>query len=116
MKDILSTIRNLQSREKVRLALGEPVQLLKVLCEGIVWTAAPGQNQKQELDKVIGCCLLYEGTSTLGVRFCFEKEERGGKKTGEEWRESETHWGCDGFRLVWDEIQRRAGYGATRGA
>ena len=45
MKDIPSTIRNLQSREKVRLALGEPVQLLKVLCEGIVWTAAPGQNQ-----------------------------------------------------------------------
>ena len=82
----------------VRLALGEPVQLLKVLCEGIVWTAAPGQNQKQELDKVIGCCLLYEGTSTLGVRFCFEKEERGGKKTGEELRESEKHGGCDGFR------------------
>ena len=71
MKDIPSTIRNLQSREKVRLALGEPVQLLKVLCEGIVWTAAPGQNQKQELDKVIGCCLLYEGTSTYGFRFGF---------------------------------------------
>ena len=53
MKDIPSTIRNLESREKVRLALGEPVQLLKVLCKGIVWTAAPGQNQNQEPAKTV---------------------------------------------------------------
>ena len=46
MKDIPFTIRYLQSREKVRLALGEPVQLLKVVDEGIVLTAAPGQNQR----------------------------------------------------------------------
>ena len=45
MKDIPFTIRNFQSRKKVRLPLGEPVQLLKGLCEGIVWTAAPGKNR-----------------------------------------------------------------------
>ena len=53
MKDIPFTIRNFQSREKVRLALGESVQLLKVLCEGVVWTAAPGQNQNQEPAKTV---------------------------------------------------------------
>ena len=53
MKDIPFTIRNFQSRKKVRLPLGEPVQLLKGLCEGIVWTAAPGQNQNQEPAKTV---------------------------------------------------------------
>ena len=53
MKDIPFTIRDPQSREKVRLALGEPVQLLKGLCEGMVWTAAPGQNQNQEPAKTV---------------------------------------------------------------
>ena len=53
MKDIPFTIRHFQSRKKVRLPLGEPVQLLKGLCEGIVWTAAPGQNQNQEPAKTV---------------------------------------------------------------
>ena len=47
MKDMPFTIRDLQSREKVRWALGEPVQLLEVGREGVVWTATPGQNQSQ---------------------------------------------------------------------
>ena len=31
----------------VRLALGEPVQLLEVGRQGVVWTATSGQNQNQ---------------------------------------------------------------------
>ena len=47
MKDIPSIIRNLQSRETVRLALGEAVHLLEVGREGQSLTAAPEQNQNQ---------------------------------------------------------------------
>ena len=47
MKDIPFTIRDPQSREKVRWALGEPVQLLEAGREGVVWTATSGQNQNQ---------------------------------------------------------------------
>ena len=31
----------------LRLALGEPIQLLEVGREGVVWTATSGQNQNQ---------------------------------------------------------------------
>ena len=47
MKDMSFTIRDLQSREKVRLALGEAVHLLEVGREGQSLTAAPEQNQNQ---------------------------------------------------------------------
>ena len=49
MKDIPFTIRNFQSREKVRLALGEAVHLLEVEREDQSSTAAPDQNQNQNL-------------------------------------------------------------------
>ena len=41
------TILTLQSREMLRLALGEPIELLEVGREGVVWTATSGQNQNQ---------------------------------------------------------------------
>ena len=53
------TIRNFQSREKVRLGFDLLVQLLEVGCKGIVWTVSPRQNQNQEPAKN-SCSVVYD--------------------------------------------------------
>ena len=53
MKDIPFTIRDPQSREKVRWALGEPVQLLEVEREGIVGWQRLSRIRAKEPVKIV---------------------------------------------------------------
>ena len=53
MKDIPFIIRDLQSREKVRWALGEPVQLLEVEREGIVGLQRLSRIRAKESAKIV---------------------------------------------------------------
>ena len=58
MKDIPFTIRDPQSREKVRWALGEPVQLLEVEREGIVGWQRLSRIRAKEPAKIVVVFLL----------------------------------------------------------